>query len=108
MIIRLTVITQNGILLAMSDATPYKLLQRRIQYRTKVTFPNGEIFGVESTAATPLLKAVLEIFALRFLAVPAAVRVCLPGSGADVRGRDHCDALGFSEADVNTLPNMIL
>ena len=71
-------------------------------------FPNGEIFSVENTPATPLIKAVLEVFAARFLAMPAAIRVALPGSTVDVRGRDYCETLGFSQAALHDLPKIIL
>ena len=91
----------------MDENVPAAIRSHVMRERQPVTFPNGEIRSLPNHPATPLIKAVLEIFALRYLAQPGAIRVAFPGQSADVRGWVECQTVFGSDLQPDS-PNIIL
>ncbi len=83
-------------------------LLRALRERVNVRLPNGEVFALDKAPATSLTKAVLEVFAVRFLRLPAAVRVLQPGRANKVCGTDHTVAVHLPATAASALPEVVL
>ena len=73
-----------------------------------VSFPNGEEWACTAGPATVLIKAVIEVFATKFLLVPAVVRAALPGRTTSLRDNDLCESLGFRTVALKDFPEVTL
>lgn len=76
--------------------------------RVLVTFPNGETRHLQPGLSSEITKAVVEVFAMRFLGAPAVLFVSESGNKVVARDEDLAKRIGLNiQADKN-LPDTIL
>src|SRR5260370_41535421 len=81
---------------------------RVLREQVNIRFPNGEIRAFKKGPAAALGKAVIEVFAPRFLLMPVVVRAGLPGSTSVPLDYETCRSLRFNTDGFENLPDIVL